>query len=195
MATYTRDYKMQTEEFDFSIELIVPQKIPYGETLEVDRVSLLEPGFNNKQNNVSLKREKWNVGFNVGYVDSNIHIHRLKTYKQKSSPSISGLIASRVASIEEDGDKLQDTPIVFTVNDRKVIRYIYEGSNGYEYGIFYEIIASDGYLIGVSFAVIYNATSEKNIPWLQQQVFNKAEKMISSFTLNPVDNSSLFLKS
>ena len=133
--------------------------------------------------------------FNVGYVDSNIHIHRLKTYKQKEPPSISDLIANRVASIEEDGDKLQDTPIVFTVNDRKVIRYIYEGSNGYEYGIFYEIIASDGYLIGVSFAVIYNATSEKNIPWLQQQVFNKAEKMISSFTLNPVDNSSLFLKS
>lgn len=194
MATYSRDYKVQTEEFDFSIELVVPRKVPYGETLAVDRVSLLEPGFDNKYNNVSLREEQWNVGVNVGYVYSNIHIHRLKTYTQKVLPSISGIIANRIASFEKDGYKLQDAPFVFTVNDRNVIRYIYEGSNAYKYGIFYEIIASDGYLIGVSFAVVYNATSEKNIPWLQQQVFNKAEKMISSFTLYPVDNSNLFRK-
>ncbi|MDC0603127.1 hypothetical protein OAP14_08885 [Aliiglaciecola sp.] len=192
MATYTRDYSLQTEKFDFSIELIVPKKVPFGKKVEPARVSLQNPGFETQHKNVTLKRESWNVGVNMAYVDTNVHLHRLTPLDKAVYPTTSELISFRTRNIKERGDILLEPPSVFSINDAQVIRYVYEGSKIHKYGIFYQIIASEGYAIGVSHAVIYNAMSEKKVPWVQQHVLEKAEKMISSLSIQQADNGALF---
>lgn len=194
LATYSRDYELQTEAFDFSIRHVVPQKITFGQSRSKDRLSLHDPMFETEHNNVQRLSEQWKWGVNAAYVSSNIHIHRLATFDQAIRPDIADLVSTRKTLMEESGDTLVNAPLVFTVKGHQVIRFIYERSqpDPYSYGIYYQIVATDGYLIGVSFAILYNAISEKNEPRLQQYVLKKAEQMMASLTLKHVDNRALF---
>lgn len=192
MAIYSKEYFLQTQDFDFSINLVNAEKLPFGESRVMDRVSLQDPEFDSEYHNVSVKREMWNIVRTMGFVDTNIHIHRLSMDVQEGQPSSNDLAIFRAKLMEEEGDTLREPPLLFRVNDIEVIRFIYEDGSMGRFGIYYQIIASDRYLIGVSHSLTRNAVSKDDIPWLEEQVIITAEKMIHSITLTYTDNSSLF---